>query len=272
MSNLLIWSFLFSVLLFPSQQPQQAEYTVSVQGRAVDSSGQPVKDACIVVSPLPEPVMSDMGYLIKADKEGRFSYSEPERDPRLERLLYVVGPCNEGGVSLIRPPFYWLPKIPNQLYGGRRILIKPNEVLDVGDVPIQVFYQTVNVRIQDQSGAPFLVSEDKWEYVWLRLRNLRGDIICERGLSRDDIHTKIILSDSMIPIDLPDGVWRLEVSTKGHGGRWHSLPTPLTVTSKGGPLEVTLRISGETKSQPKSPHRAFLAPTVAEVVSLELSD
>ena len=259
MSQVLIWSLSFFGLLFSSPLSKQAEYTFSVRGRAVDPFGHPIKNACIVVSPLPQPVMGDIGFVSKADNEGRFHYSETVRDPSFERLLYVVGPIHEGAVSLISPPFFWMPELRGLQYAGRHILIKPNGVVDVGDVPIQVRYETVNVRIQDQSGAPILVSEDKWEYVWLRIRNLRRGIIYESGLSRDDIRNKVHLSDSMIPIALPEGAWRLEVSTKGHGGRWHSLAIPLKVTSEGRPIEVTLRISGETKRQPKSFHGTLLA-------------
>jgi hypothetical protein len=247
MSYLMIWNFLFFVLLSSSQQTRQAEYTVSVQGRAVDAFGHPVKDARIVVSPLPEPVVGDIVYLTKADNDGSFRYSQTERGPKHERLLYVVGPFHEGSVSLISPPFYELPKIPTEQYAGRRILIRPNEVVDVGDVPIQIRYETVNVHILDQSGTPILVHADQWEYVWLRIRNLRRDIICESGLSRDDIHNKVHLSESMIPLDIPEGTWRLEVSIKGHGGLSHASTTLLTVTSTGSPIEVTLRMADENR-------------------------
>lgn len=243
MSYVVIWSFSFSLILFFNQPVQQTAYTFSVQGRAVDSFGGPVKNACIVVSPLPEPVMGDVGFGIRADDEGRFRYSETVQDPSLKRLLYVVGPLHEGSVSLIRPPFYWLPMVPGPHYSGRLILIIPNGVLDVGDVPIQVRYGTVNLRIQDQSGAPILVSADKWEYVWLRIRDLRKHIIYESGLSKDTIQSKVHVRESMIPIDLPEGVWRLEVSIKGHGGPWRSSLTPIRVTSTSSLIEVRLRIT-----------------------------
>src|SRR5207247_6259631 len=114
-----------------------------------------------------------------------------------------------------------------------------------------------NVRIQDQSGAPILVSADKWEYVWVRVLDLRRNVICESGLSKDTIQTKVQLVESMIPILLPEGTWLLEVSTQSHRGPWYHSTNPVTVTSIGRPIEVTIRITDEKKRQSKYSKRAL---------------
>jgi hypothetical protein len=209
----------------------QEGYRYKVKGRVVDENRQPVAHAVVVVDAGLPTSWEDFTYSMEADQSGTFLFFEPEAttDPDLTRFLYVTGPVPKKAYNIIRPPFNRLPQLVGPSFASRRIVIKKNQDIDVGDVPIQVRYGVVRIRLQDRRSQPLIKSAEPWRVVWFRIRNHQGAVIAFGSLSINDIEKSVNLRESSVDVSLPEGFWFIDASPNEDKGPWLTSPSPVDV-------------------------------------------
>jgi len=138
------------------------------------------------------------------------------------------------------PPFDRIPSLKERRFASRSIEIKENAEIDVGNVRIQVSYGAINVRLRDVNGSPLVLDERAWTYVWLRIRNQRGETVKFGSFSISDIEASVNLADSSAKVALPEGTWYIEGSLKEDKGPWFASSAPIHVGQSDGEITLTL--------------------------------
>jgi hypothetical protein len=220
----------------------EKKVTYSVRGRIVDNAGRQVAGASVF---LDSPAWAHQVFGATTDESGKFRLEETTTVPRYRRRLYVAGPQPESAVRLIYPPFNLLPGLTSRVFAGLQIRLEKNKELDIGDVPIQVFYRPVTMCVQNSRGMPELKASEQWKSVYLRLRDEHGSIVTESSLSQNDIEKAVNLAESCFAVSLPEGVWRIELSISGYAGPWLISDRELNVKEQTDPLNLTFRTSLE---------------------------
>jgi len=237
--------------LTSSQAATRRAFRYRVRGRVVDQSGRPVAHARIVVDAGPPTSWEDVSYFVESDESGRFLfYDGEEATPNHIRFLYVTGPVPGNARSPIMPPFNRIPSLRERRFASRRIKIRENAETDLGDVRIQVSYGAINVRFRDVNGRPLVLDEKAWTYVWLRVRNQRGQTVKFGSFSISDIEASVNLADSSAKVALPEGTWYIEGSLKEDKGPWLTSGAPIQVGGPNRELYLTLRQSASSGRMP----------------------
>jgi hypothetical protein len=224
-------------------------------GRTIDRQGRPVANAHIILANRPSAERSESVEELlpgaKADAEGKFCieiFLAPSSTPT-NQSLYTTSPPDENVVALVNVPFTRLRRRPAN-FKGRPIKVGRKERTDVGDIPVQVYYGRVVLKINDRSGRPLLTTEDKWQPVWLRARDAHGFSVYESGLSANEIERAVNLDNSSINLALPEGTWFLEIALDGvppnvrpdnPNVSWLRVPNKLKVRASENPIEVALK-------------------------------
>ena len=144
------------------------------------------------------------------------------------------------------PPFNRIPRLTESRFTSRRIRIKKNAEIDVGDVPIQVNYRAIDLHLQDSHGKPLLTNEGAWKHVWLRVRNQQSKIVTYGSFSVSDIETAVNLPNSSARIALPEGTWFIEASPRENKGPWLTSAVPVHVDGSSKDIKVTLKESADS--------------------------
>lgn len=215
----LIMLFFFSL----SPLSVHSQYKWAVTGRAVDEFGNPVRHARVLVFPsAPEGWAGGTITDEKADAEGRFRF---ERNSSVlvnnESFLYVTSPFPKDAdipINLI-PPFR-VSRQDHPALNGLLLRFKSNQELNVGDVPVQVYYGVVIVYLQDRRGKPMFTDAKEWEYIGIRIRDVHGKIVQESDLSPASARDAVREKGSAVAIMLPEGVWRIEIAPAGLKQKW----------------------------------------------------
>jgi len=200
-------------LSFPSGGFQQT-YHYSIRGRVIDSHQNPVSKAAVYLDP---PAGAHQIFGSTSDSEGKF-YLKEDLGVQLKRKLYVTAPTPDGVPCLICPPFNLLPRLNGSIFQGKSIVFKPDEEINIGDIPVQIYYGLIKIRISNKNNEPLLTDEEKWRLLYFRIRAKEGKVVAESGISIYEISKAVNPVESTITIALPDGVWYLEVSLPGNRG------------------------------------------------------
>ena len=209
------------------------EWDCAVRGRVVDDSNKPIAHAMVVLDDVHQVFFSE------SDAEGNFvRESHCWRSP-IKRIL-VTSPLVLGGIAPIAPPDFGFSKLGSS---GQRIVLRKNEVLNVGTVHAQVYYSQVFVTFRNSKGQPLFRDDINWRLVWLRVRNKNHHIVAETGISINELETYVRKSENVIPMHLPEGEWYIEISPFEDKGPWYKSAAPVVVRRSNSPMEVTLRMS-----------------------------
>lgn len=225
-------------LLLPVKAQNPDGFNCGVRGRVLDDSNKPIAHAMIVLDD------SHQVFFSETDAEGRFLREANCWRPVNKRILFVTSPFVLGGIVPIEPPDYYFSKL-GSAFSGQPIVLKKNEVLDVGDIHAQVYYAKVVVRFQNQSGAPLFRENIDWRLVWLRVRDGRGRVVQETSMSINQLEHDVRTSESLIPMYLLEGRWYLEISAYEEKGPWFKSSVPITVQRSNSPIEISLRMSAQ---------------------------
>jgi hypothetical protein len=223
---------------FRVDQSDPDQFDCAATGRVLDASNKPVAHAMIVLDG------SHQVFFFESDAEGRFLLKANCWRPVNKRTLFVTSPFVLGGIVPIEPPDYYFSKLGSS-FSGQPIVLKKNEVLDVGDVHIQVYYSKVVMKFQNQAGAPLFRRNINWRLVWLRVRDERGRVVQETSMSINQLENYVSTSESLIPMYLPEGRWYLEISPYEDKGPWFKPGVPVTVQRSNSPMEITLHMSAQ---------------------------
>jgi len=181
-------------------------------------------------------------FFSESDASGNFIRESSCSESPIKRILFVTSPFDLSGIAPIKPPGYRLSKL-GASFGGRPIVLKRNETLNVGDVLPQVYFSTLVVAIQDAEGRSLFGPDVDWGLVWLRVRDKDGRVVMSTGMSRNQLDTYVHKAENLIRLELPEGEWFLELNSFEDKGAWYKSSTPVVVRKSGGPFEINLRLT-----------------------------
>jgi hypothetical protein len=218
----------------------------------VDEHGQFVPHALIVVDAGLPSIWEDFTYFVEANESGNFLFYEPEKTSfrKRARTLYVTGPFPKNAFGIITPPFSRLPRLTGSSFSGRRIFINKNGEINIGDTQVQVRYGVVHICLEDYDNKPLITNQRAWRYVWLRVRDQKGEMVTLRSLSLSDIEKSVSVHDSCVNVALPEGIWYVEASPNEDKSSWLSSNTPVHVDAslKDSTLRLKLPLRRQNRS------------------------
>lgn len=171
--------------------------------------------------------------------------------------LYVTSFCHPNDVALVNIPFW--PRLRREpRFSGKRIVVGPGDLTNVGNVDVQIIYGHIDLKILNQQHQPLLTEPSDWSPVWIRVRDQNGVTVHESGLSVIEIERSVDLRKSSIALALPQGTWTMEVALKGvppetgakrRAVKWLRVPGKLKIESCANSLDVALSVQ-QTTSRP----------------------
>lgn len=214
----------------------------TVRGRAIDDDGLPVADAIILIDAGTPKGWEDLIITDRSSTDGKFSYSvESCPFPEESRTLYLTSKINYDNEVPFSAPFRGNQKAGIK-FAGQTIKSKTKGDTDLGDVRVQVFFTTVLIFFQDESGKP-LIPSNRWKDFWFKLKTKDGITISEGGISQHTISHAVRVIDSALAMDLPEGTWLIEMIDPSENNGWLKPDALITVPRKASPIEVSLRMS-----------------------------
>ena len=241
----LIQIFLVALLLV--QPVVLREHTFVVTGRVVDNHGSPVAHARVVLEPSEQSreskdaIVDEIIVHYETDGTGKFSIEQSTTLHTQNWVLYVISPLPTHVAMPITPPFKQLASI-HPRFAGQAVAVRRKHEVNLGDIPVQVHYSLVSLRLLDHSGAPLFsdgTDDAELPRVWLRIRDSKGDVISEEGVARDAFRKQ----ESSIALVLPEGAWHIEVANEATNMVWHPLAGRLIVRTSGTALNRTLQLT-----------------------------
>ncbi|MBV9928016.1 MAG: hypothetical protein JOZ96_23560 [Acidobacteria bacterium] len=118
--------------------------------------------------------------------------------------------------------------------------IKKNDEVDVGSIPVKIFYHTVKVLLQDGSGNPLLKSATAWRSVAVRILDERKRFVAETSVSPDQFERVVSRTDSGVTLALPQGVWYIKISPDENSS-WLTSEKPVHLMDSVEQLTVILK-------------------------------
>jgi hypothetical protein len=241
MHRTIIFSLIALVCFSYTYGQADNNYRYVVSAIAVDKDDRPVAFANVAVAPGPGNKGGDFVYSGQADGTGRVRIEIDDSNlARQTRLLYFTGPIPTGAFTPIAPPFSDFAPLTGLNFQGERIKIKKHGEVDLGRLPVRVFYGTAVLSLRDNSGKPLIKDVEGWRAVWLLVRNEKGALLVESSLSIDDISKSVDLAQSSLRVGLPEGTWLIEISPNEDKGPWVSVPA-LTFSRAGAAKEFTFK-------------------------------
>jgi Ankyrin repeats (3 copies) len=230
--------------------------SVTINGRVVSSTRQPVANAVISLRPLfPESDAAEStdGLVAQYTSDSNGLFSIPDAPGQADRvILYVPPPVPPDVYAPISPPFLDLSG--GQLINGTVIKVdKDRDVMEVGDVPVNVRFTNLKLLLLNSSGRPYPLKGDDNSPPVLRVRDARGDVVATGAVPVKAIRQ----DDSSISLALPEGRWTISISFDGADGPWHSVDKPLDLSSSRGQYPpISLKVTGEDEGKPSPPKLA----------------
>lgn len=214
----------------------------SVRGKAIDDEGNPVANAIVLVDAGTPEGWEDLIFLERSNADGEFSYPlERCPFPKENRTLYLTSPINYDNAVPFSAPF-WRNQKAGLKFAGQTTKSNTKGDIDLGEVRVQVFFTTVQVYFQDESGRP-LIPPQKWEDFWFKLKMEDGVTVSEGSISQHTILHAVRAIDSALAMELPEGKWLIEIVDPSGTNNWLKSDTFINVPRKALPMKVTLQMS-----------------------------
>lgn len=196
----------------------QERYHAFIKGVVVDEKGRPVPRAVIIFDNSETRTSKcwiadnlDTNRVI-ADGAGQFFYNEYcDTENRTIVLFTEAATGYDSAQTPIHAPFWPELRRNNARFAGLAVKLQGNQNIDLGTIPIQVWYSRVELFVTDKKGRPYYKSDDDWSTYALIVRDERGDAVGSDGLSISDIRNNIRIDRGSVMLALPDGKWTLEL-------------------------------------------------------------
>lgn len=233
LARLLTGAALLLTLCAQSAPAQDAPVDYRVTGRVVDEKGRPVAGALVGLR-VPDPQSPDLFTTNVTGTEGRFTAGDSARRPVDEATLYVSAPPADAHV----PVDFMFGRLKHlgAPFAGQTVRFGGGRRVDAGDVRVQAKYHKVSIRLLDSKGEPLAPDADAWNHILLRVRDTRGDVMDEGGVTQAARRK----DESSIVVALPPGTWELAATVFGDSYSWSPLDAPIALPGAAG---ETVRVS-----------------------------
>ncbi|MEZ5421573.1 MAG: carboxypeptidase-like regulatory domain-containing protein [Pyrinomonadaceae bacterium] len=176
----------------------QSRGTYKFVGTVVDVNGEPVAGADVTMTD--GPGMNPIPHA-RSGPDGRFSLTYYMSSlPEKWQIFVSAGAL---GWSPIGELFFVLPKYDAAFAGRPFVAVTDQEVIDVGAVPVQFWYERVKVPLRTEGRA---LSKDEWRQIWCVAVNKDGKIIGESSLGGE--LKEVDLQNSELLMSFPEGQWQ----------------------------------------------------------------
>jgi len=142
-----------------------------------------------------------------ANENGEFRVERKSSLPSADYLFYASCVSDIAEVA-IGPPYSEALIGTGGPFAGRPVHAEADREVDLGEVS-PIHYRAVSARVVTREGKPMLGAQERDRALCLsvRLRDERGDVIAQEGLSRAAIDP----SNSSISLAVPEGKWTPEL-------------------------------------------------------------
>lgn len=229
----------------------QAIFNAVIEGQVVDDKGSPIANAGVVfeISEVPgvKPCFADEYYL-STGTDGKFSIKEHCSVSSRTSLVFTEAAMSTTTAAFpIYAPFWKALRDSDPRFAGHAVKLSGDQKIDLGAIPVQVWYYQIELFISDRKGRPFYRSEDDWNRFTLIVRNEHGTAVGESGLSIADVKSKVRVDRGSVRLALPEGRWSLELLKSlndfGVDGRTRRYLAKGTVSIKKGDPNAYTRLT-----------------------------
>lgn len=216
---------------------QDTTVTYKIKGRVVDEKGRPVSGALVGLR-VPAPQSPDLFIINTTGPDGRFTASESASRAVDKATFYVSAPPADAYVP-VNFMFGRLKHL-DASFAGQAVNFGNKREVDVGDVRVQARHQKILIQLLDSKGEPFAPDADVWQHLMVRVRDARGDVLEEGGVSEAARRR----NESSIVVALPPGTWELAATVFGESFSWSPLDAPVTLPGASSePVRLSVRLS-----------------------------
>lgn len=215
MKNFTLVLILFVTLLLTTSIFAQEMYHAVIQGQVVDEKGRPASRASITFDnseALRDKKCWAKEHELLADGAGKFLIQE--HCSIANRTVFVfteaTTPFRDAQFPISAPFWHQLRKN-NPRFAGLPVKLEDNQQIDLGKIPVQVWYNLVELFVTDAKGRPFYKTEDEWAKFVLIVRDELGDAVGSEGLSNFDLETSVRIDRGSVRLALPEGTWTMEL-------------------------------------------------------------
>lgn len=209
---------LFAPLALTISLTAQDKYYAFIKGVVVNEKGHPVYRAAITFDN--SDALKDKKCWVKDDSllsDGAGQFLHNEYCGVANRTIVLFTEATTGGVNANNAKFpiyfpYW-PELrrSNPKFAGLPVELKGNQQIDLGKIPVQVWYNRVEFFVLGGNKRPFYKTEDDWARFELIVRDKFGTAVGSGGLSTYDIERSVRIDRGSVNLALPEGTWTLEL-------------------------------------------------------------
>lgn len=215
MKNFKVYLTLFAVFLLTTSIIAQEKYSAIIKGRVVDENGRPVVGVNVRFDnseALRDKLCWVKDNSVFSDADGQFLHQEYcTVEQRTVYLLMAPTIGFEYAQTPIYPPFWTDLRRTNPRFAGVPVKINGNEQIDLGNIPLQVWYNPIEIFVTDKLGRPFYKTDDDWARFVLIIRDEHGLAVGSEGLSVSDLENSVRIDRGSVRLALPEGTWIIEL-------------------------------------------------------------
>lgn len=241
---------LLMVLGHVCAMPQDSGYQSYLKGRVVNESGRAESGARIIFYNARE-----FGRLscwvrdnqVSSDGVGQFLHQEYCTVEKRQVFLFTEASTGFVGAEFpMAAPFWPELRKSDPRFAGLKVDLHGTRTVDLGDIPVQVWYNLVECLVLDRKGRFYYKSEDDWANFALIVRDAKGVAVGSLALSTFAIQNNVRVDRGSVRLALPEGTWTLELlrdldEFEQSGKTRHSLATT-TVTVKKSDVCLQARL------------------------------
>lgn len=231
---------LYSAAFSQEDEDSKPKFVYTVKGRIVDSEGKPMPDASIIFEK--EGHNNRVLAASTSDKNGNFIIHKTTDEETPNWIIAAENLSHSRTALLYVSSFTGAWEVTDYYpdLKGKKLELRANQVTDLGDVSLTLFYQPVSLVLKDANGEKIKVIEESDTNVFLELFSPNGDKLTELDTSiKSD---KDVISNFEILV--PKGEWEVRVKLGGDYDLEGTVELDVKENEKQE-IDVTLKKSGE---------------------------
>ncbi len=191
------------------------ESRIPIKGIVVDEKGRPLVRANVAFDSSEawrgeKCVPTD--YEVITDAGGQFFNQLSCKHGRGKTLLFTESATGLVDATFpIFAPFWPELRRNNSKFAGLPVELNGNDQIDLGKIPVQVWYNRVELFVSNNDNRPYYKTEDDWANFVIIVRDEKGDAVGSDALSTFDRERAVRVDRGSVNIALPEGTWTLEL-------------------------------------------------------------